>query len=55
MSNDVHEGIDQVQETPFATKGFSRLSLLAGTAGLTIGGVLSAPAALAQQDRAAGP
>lgn len=35
--------------------GVSRRSLLAGTAGLTIGGMLGAPAALAQQGRAAGP
>lgn len=56
MSDDViQEGTDQVRETGRATKGVSRRSLLAGTAGLTIGGILSAPAALAQQGRAAGP
>lgn len=53
--DDVHEGTDQVQETVRAIKGVSRRSLLAGTAGLTIGGMLGAPAALAQQGRAAGP
>lgn len=49
------EGPDQVQTPIRAAKGFSRRTLLAGTAGLTIGGVLGAPAALAQHGRPAGP
>lgn len=55
LDDDVHEGTNPVQEAVRATQGFSRRSLLAGTAGLTIGGMLSAPAALAQQGRTIDP
>lgn len=52
--DDIQAGIEQMQAVR-ATNGVSRRSLLAGTAGLTIGGMLGAPAALAQHGRAAGP
>lgn len=55
MSDESYESPDQAQETVHAAGGVSRRSLLAGTAGLTISGVLGAPAAFAQQGRAAGP
>jgi len=43
------------QKTVPNVGGVSRRSLLAGTAGLTIGGILGAPSALAQRGGAAGP
>lgn len=43
------EGTDPVQVSLAAPNGISRRSLLAGTAGLGVGGLMGAPAALAQQ------
>lgn len=55
MSDGHHDGQHQLQEAVPAAKGVSRRALLAGTAGLSVAGVLNAPAALAQQGRPAGP
>lgn len=55
MSDRNHERPDHAQEADPTAKGVSRRALLASTAGLTIGGVLGAPAALAQHGRPAGP
>lgn len=56
MSDDAtHDGNDPAQEFLREIKGVSRRSLLAGTAGLTIGGMLGASSAVAQHGRAAGP
>jgi len=55
MSDDIHEYPDQAQVADPTPKGVSRRALLAGSAGLTIGGVLGAPAALAEHGRPARP
>jgi nitrite reductase (NO-forming) len=55
MSDQSHEGTEEGQTSEDLTQSVSRRAMLAGTAGMTIGGFLAAPAALAQQGRAAGP
>lgn len=56
MPNDInHDAVEIGSETARTAKKVSRRSLLAGTAGLTVGGMLGAPAAMAEHRRVTGP
>lgn len=55
QGDDIPKNAEQSQIAFRKTKTVSRRALLAGTAGLTIGGVLGAPAAIAEHRRVAGP
>ncbi len=48
MQDDIHDNAEQSQIPFRRPKGVSRRSMFAGTAGLTLGGVLGAPPALAE-------
>jgi nitrite reductase (NO-forming) len=53
MSHTSQDGPDETQEASREAKDISRRAVIAGTAGLTVGGALGAPVALAQQGQPA--